>query len=144
MLRRLILLSGAGFLFVVLTALTQLGGLIFLASLALAGLLRRAGSDKVVAVVAGLVFFLAGVPLANLVIAPALAGLSGRVALPCQVGAEKPYAAMSPVYCVLGRNYVRRQVQVMLEAMGRDPYSCRGRRLDFGSHYPGDHDLILR
>lgn len=120
MLRRLILLSGAGFLFIVLTALTQLGGLIFLVSLALARALRRAGSTKAMAVLAGIVFFLASVPLANLFVAPALATLSGRVALPCEMSAEKPYAALSPIYCVLGRNYVRPEVQAMLEAMGRD------------------------
>jgi hypothetical protein len=120
MLRRVILLSGAGFLFVVLTALTQLGGVIFLASLALAWFLRRTGSTKAMAVFAGIVLFLAGVPLANLFIAPALATLHGRVALPCEMSAEKPYAALSPVYCALGRNYVRPEVQAMLEAMGRD------------------------
>jgi hypothetical protein len=120
MLRRLILLSGAGFLFVVLTALTQLGGVIFLASLALAWFLRRTGSTKAMAVFVGIVLFLAGVPLANLFIAPALATLSGRVALPCEMSAGKPYAALSRVYCALGRNYVRPEVQAMLEAMGRD------------------------
>lgn len=120
MFRRLILLSGAGFLFVVLTALTQLGGVIFLASLGLGWLLRRAGSGKALAILAGLVFLMAGVPLANFLIAPALAGLNGRVALPCAASAERPYAALSLIYCLLGRNYARPQVQAMLEAMGRD------------------------
>lgn len=120
MLRRLILLSGAGFLLVVLTALTQLGGLVFLASLALAWALRRTGSTKAMAVCAGIVLFLAGLPLANLFIVPALAGLNGRVALPCRMSAEKPYAALTPIYCALGRNYARPEVEAMLEAMGRD------------------------
>jgi hypothetical protein len=120
MLRRLILLGGAGLLFIVLTALTQLGGLIFLASLALGRLLRRAGSSKAMAVLAGMVLFLAGVPLANLLIAPALAGLNGRVALPCEASAERRYAALSPLYCGLGRNYARPEIEAMLEAMGRD------------------------
>jgi hypothetical protein len=120
MLRRLILLSGAGFLFIVLTALTQLGGLIFLASLTLGWFLRRAGSSKVLAVLAGIVIFLAGVPLANLLIAPALAALNGRVALPCETSAERPYAALSSLYFALGRNYARPEIEAMLEAMGRD------------------------
>ncbi|MBK1867748.1 hypothetical protein [Taklimakanibacter albus] len=120
MLRRLILLSGAGLLFVVLTALTQLGGLIFLASLALAWALRLAGSTRAMAVLAGIVLFLAGVPLANLFVAPALATLNGRVALPCEMSAGTSYAALSPVYCALGRTYARAEVQAMLEAMGRD------------------------
>lgn len=104
MLRRLILLSGAVFLFIVVTALTQLGGIVLLASLALGWLLRRAGSSRALAILAGLAFFVAGVPLVNLLIAPALAGLNGRVALPCAASAERPYAALSPIYCGLGRN----------------------------------------
>lgn len=120
MLRRLVILLGAGFLFILLTALTQLGGLVFLASLALGRLSRRAGSRKATAALAGAVFFVAGVPLANLFLAPALAGLNGRVALPCDVSAGKSYAALSPLYCALGRNYARPEVRAMLDAMGRD------------------------
>ena len=120
MLRRLILLSGAGFLFIVVTALTQLGGIVLLAGLGLGWLLRRAGSSRALAILAGLAFLIAGVPLVNLLIAPALAGLNGRVALPCAPSAEKSHAALSPIYCGLGRNYVRPEVEAMLEAMGRD------------------------
>ena len=120
MLRRLIFLIGAGLLFIVLTALTQLGGPVFLASLALAWALRRAGSNRTMAILAGIVFLIAGVPLVNLLIAPALAGLNGRVALPCAASAEKPYAALSSLYCGLGRNFVRPEIEAMLDAMGRD------------------------
>lgn len=113
MIRRLILLIGAGLLFVLLTALTQLGGLVFLASLGIALMLRR----KSLAALAGIAFFLVALPLANLFVAPALATLYGRVALPC---AGEPYAALSSLYCVLGRNYARPEVRTMLEAMARD------------------------
>lgn len=120
MIRRLILLVGAGLVFILLTALTQPAGIVFLASFALGCLLRRAGAGRVTAISAGIVFFLAGVPLASFLIAPALAGLNGRVALPCAASGDKPYAALSPIYCALGRNYARPEVQAMLEAMGRD------------------------
>lgn len=118
--RRLILLFGAGLLFILLTALTQLGGIVFLASLGLAWLLRRTGAGKAMAALAGIVCFSAGLLLANLFVAPVLAGLAGRVALPCQARIEKPYAALSPIYCALGRNYARPEVETMLQAMARD------------------------
>lgn len=120
MTRRLILLIGAGLIFVVLTALTQLGGVIFLGSLVVAWLLRRAGTRRTLAALAGAAFFLATVPLANLLVAPTLASLSGRVALPCRAGPQQAYAALSPIYCVLGRNYARPEVRTLLEAMTRD------------------------
>lgn len=120
MLRRLILIIGAGFPFIVLTALSQLSGLVFLASLALGWMLRRPGAGRKTVALAGTVCFVAGLPVANLLIAPALAGLGGRVALPCETSAQKPYAALSPLYCALGRNYARPEVEAMLQAMGRD------------------------
>lgn len=127
MLRRLILLIGAGLAFGGLTAITQLGGLVFLAGLILAWLLRRAGTRKPLAVLAGVVFFLAAVPLANLFVAPVLASLSGRIALPCRVGPQQAYAALSPIDCALGRNYARPEVEALLDAMARD----------LGQTYPG-------
>lgn len=120
MIRRLILLIGAGLLFILLTALTQLGGIVFLASLAFAWLLRRAGTRKSLSTLAGCAFFLAALPLANLFVAPALAALNGRVALPCRPGGEQSTAALSPIYCALGRNYARPEAARMLEAMARD------------------------
>lgn len=58
---------------------------------------------------------------------PALASLSGRVALPCRAGPPQSYTALSPIYCVLGRNYARPEVKIMLDAMARD----------LGQSYPG-------
>ncbi len=120
MFRRLILIIGAGLLFVLLTAFTQLGGLVFLGSLGLAWLLRRAGLRKPFSVLAGIASFLAALPLAHLFLAPALAALSDRVTLPCKATVERPYASLSPLYCALGRNYARPEVATMPEAMARD------------------------
>ncbi|WP_119392092.1 hypothetical protein [Taklimakanibacter lacteus] len=118
MVRRLIFLAGAAFVFALLTALTQPGGVIFLVALCLASTLRR--WSGALALLAGLAFFIIAVPLVNLLIVPPLAALNGRLPLPCEATAQRPYAALSPVYCLLGRNYARAEVKTMLEAMARD------------------------
>lgn len=107
------------------TALTQLGGIIFLAALCLAWMLRR--WSRLLAMSAGFAFFILAVPFVNLVIVPSLAALNERAPLPCEATAQRPSAALSPIYCVLGRNYVRAEVKTMLEAMARD----------LGQQYPG-------
>jgi hypothetical protein len=125
MMRRLIQFVGVAFIFFAATALTQLGGIIFLAALCVAWLLRRRG--KAFALLAGWAFFILAVPVVNLLIVPPLAALNGRAPLPCGATAQRPYAALSPIYCLLGRNYVRTEVAAMLEAMSRD----------LGQQYPG-------
>ncbi|QIG46852.1 hypothetical protein G5V57_03280 [Nordella sp. HKS 07] len=120
MIRRLILLVGAGLLFIVLTAFAQLGGIVFVAGLVMASWLRRAGARRSLAVLIAIAFFLTALPLANLLIAPALASLNGRVALPCRAGSPPSHAALSPIYCFLGRNYARPEVKTLLDAMTRD------------------------
>lgn len=127
MILRLIIFIGAGLLFFVLTAFAQLGGVVFLIGFVLALLLRRAGARRSLAVLAAFAFFLTALPLANLLIAPALASLNGRVALPCRAAPPPSHAALSPTYCLLGRNYARPEVKTLLDAMARD----------LGRAYPG-------
>lgn len=120
MLRRVILIIGVIIIFAVLTTVTQLGGVVFLLALLVAWCLRHSGLARPVAILAALVFFLAAVPLLNRYAVPPLAALGGREPLPCAATAEHPYAALSPVYCVLGRNYVRTRTKAMLDAMATD------------------------
>lgn len=120
MARRLAYVIGAGLLFALLTTVTQLGGLVFLATLLMVQLLRRAGGGKLAAALAGVVFFLAAIIAVNRYAVPPLAALNEREPLRCAANAEQPYAALNPVYCLLGRNYVRAEVKAMLDAMARD------------------------
>jgi hypothetical protein len=84
MIRRLVWITGAVLLFTVATAITQIGGLLFLATLALAWILRRAGLGKPAAGLGSGVFFLAAVIIANLYVVPPLAALGGREPLPAR------------------------------------------------------------
>lgn len=107
-------------LFVVLDKSTSTGGFVFLGVAYLAWDLHRGGTRLPMAMLAGLAFFLAGMPIANLVVAPIIGAQIGRVALPCKPGPDAPYAALTPLLCALGRNYVRPEVDVMLKEMARD------------------------
>ncbi|WP_119269485.1 hypothetical protein [Taklimakanibacter deserti] len=127
MLRRLIGIVGATLIFALATAVTQLGGVAFLLALLLVWIVRRSGMRKSVAVIAGIVFFIAGLGIANRFIVPPLAAQFGRAPLPCAATGEQPYAALSPLYCALGRNYVRPEARAMLDAMASD----------LAQHYPG-------
>ena len=120
MLRRLIVIIGAALFFAITTAVTQPGGLVFLLAFMLTWTLRRSGMRKPVAILTGIVFFLIAIPLVNRYVVPPLAALSGREPLPCTATADRPYAALSPLYCVLGRNYVRPETKGMLDAMAAD------------------------
>jgi len=106
--------------FILLNHLTSLGGLVLLGVVVLAWGLYRTGTSLPMAFLAGTAFFLAGLPIANLALTPILAQVVGRAALPCEPTADKPYGALTPLYCALGRNYARPRVEVMLEAMARD------------------------
>lgn len=120
MIRRLVYIIGAGLLFVAATAITQVGGIVFLVTLLLFRLLRRAGISKLVVALGGVVFFLAAIVAVNRYIVPPLAALNGREPLRCEAAEQRHYAALSPVYCALGRNYVRPEVKTVMEAMARD------------------------
>ena len=120
MARRLIQILGAGFVFALLTALTQLGGLVFLASLLGAWLMRRAGRAKSSAALVGIAVFAVALPVLNLIVVPPLAPLNDRVQLPCEATAQRPYAPLTSITCALGRNYARSEVAIMLKVMVRD------------------------
>lgn len=117
---RLMRIAGAVLFFALATAVTQLGGLIFLLALIVVRTLRRSGTRTPIAVLAGIVFFLAAIPLLNRYLVPPLAALGGREPLACYATVDRPYAALSPLYCILGRNYVRPEARVMMDAMASD------------------------
>jgi hypothetical protein len=120
MMRRLILLLGAAIFFAVASAVTQIGGVVFVGAVLFARALQRWGFGKSGAFLAGTTFFLVTTPILNLYVVPTLAARAGREALPCAATAERPYAALSPLYCGLARNYVRSEAKAVLEAMASD------------------------
>jgi hypothetical protein len=119
--------------FVVLTLLTQIGGVVFIIVLlidrvtfptALRGW-RRAGAA--VALFAGLYAAISSFVL------PPLAAWAGRVALPCRPGPGRPFGAANPVYCAFNRHYVDARLVALLAELARSVDSA----------FPGTTTLFL-
>ncbi len=111
---------GAGLLAVaaVLTALTQIGGVVFLLALVLVGLARRRIRPRHFHLPLAFVVLYA---LASAALVPPLANLGGRTALPCALLASNaPVDALSGLTCVLNRHYTTPAVAAMLAALARD------------------------
>ena len=115
---RWIRLAAFTILVVILTALTQVGGLILLASWAVchAAVPRRAGGlYRLTAVVVLFVVFYA---VATFFVIPPLAKIGGRVPLSCS-SADKLTSATT-LLCVLNRHYVSPRMKTTAEAFGAD------------------------
>lgn len=105
MLRLLLLVAAV----VLLTALTEIGGMVLLAVIAAARFLRWR-------TLATTTLFLVAYAAASLFVVPPLAQLGGRVPLPC---AGEPLRAM-PVLCALNRNYVTPGLRDLATALATD------------------------
>jgi hypothetical protein len=118
--------------FVVLTALTQIGGVVLiLATLAVRlALPNVTGWRRQISVIA---IFLAAYVAATTLAVPRLAAIGGRVPLPCAADSERPLVAASPAFCLLNRNYVVADLARLADALSRD--------LD--KIYPGTVTLFL-
>ena len=113
-----------GFAIVLLTLLTQIGGLAWLLALALRRLLPS--PRRLVFLV-----FVAGVYAAAMLVTHQVAPLFGRVPLPCFTTAN--LAVRSPLYCALNRNYVTPGLKAAAEA-----YAAH-----MASSFPGTKTLAL-
>ncbi|TCL95898.1 hypothetical protein C8J38_101247 [Rhizobium sp. PP-WC-2G-219] len=98
-------------LVLILTALTQIGGLAYLVSL---GLVRLAGWRKGVATFFVFLVVYAGATVLTQSIAPVF----GRVPLSCGQ-ADMPLAVRSPLFCALNRNYVTPAMKTAAIALAR-------------------------
>jgi hypothetical protein len=108
----------AGWLiFIVLTLLTQIGGVVLL----LYWIVRRPygprgwyrfGIDALL--------FVALYAVVSSLVVPPLAALGGRVPLPCFGDAERPFAAASPIYCAFNRNYVDARLVSLLTSLSHE------------------------
>lgn len=85
-----------------LTALTQVGGIAYLGALALARRLRDSRWIRPLNAVTAFLLLYAGLWVSSSLIAPLL----GRVPLPCRPPGEAAFAMQSSLYCVLNRHYV--------------------------------------
>lgn len=125
-------------LFLLLTLVTQVGGIAYLAALGLARLLRL----NALWLRLGLFVLCYGVvTLTAILVAPSF----GRVPLPCFAGNER-LAAQSPLYCVLNRNFVvpeLRDAALALAAQvdGQFPGTTT-LALDGGFPFPGGLPLL--
>src|SRR5262245_19597619 len=91
-------------MFVVLTLVTQVGGLIFLLTL-LIGLAFPQAFKGGGRAVAGVVLFALLYAAISPFVVPPLATLGGRAPLPCRADADRPFAAASAIHCAFNRHY---------------------------------------
>lgn len=98
-------------IFIVLTVLTQIGGLVYLFSLWLALKIKLAFKLKFLAV------FVCSYTIATFVIVPLLSPMFGRVRLPV----TKEFAPVNYITLVLNRNYVSPELKALLEKTAADP-----------------------
>ncbi|OWV77612.1 hypothetical protein ATY77_30000 [Rhizobium sp. R634] len=95
---------------IILTLLTQIGGIAYLLALAAA---RAIGTRRVPARLALFLLLYAGATLAANFTAP----MFGRVPLSCLAGATDRLVVRSPLYCALNRNYVTPGVRDLAQAL---------------------------
>lgn len=118
-------------LFVALTLLTQVGGIVFAVCWLMSRFLSplsgwwRAAING--ALFAGLYAVL------SIFVVPPLAALGGRVPLPCSATADRPFAAAHPMFCWLNRHYVDARFTTLMDDLSRD----------MTRQYPGTVTLFL-
>ncbi|RED44839.1 hypothetical protein [Aestuariispira insulae] len=95
--------------FLALTLLTQIGGLVYLLAWALTFNIRRFLPRQFWRVVLFLTLYVGA-----LFAAREMAPVYGRVPLPCLEGEQREFRMQSPIYCLLNRNYVRPEVRSMI------------------------------
>lgn len=107
-------IAGIAVTVIVLTLLTQIGGVALLAAVAA----RRALGlpQRLVATLSLLVMFYAATSLAASFVAP----LFGRVALPCFASQQSKLVIRSPMLCALNRHYVVPQLKLAALALAAD------------------------
>ncbi len=102
-------------LLLLLTALTQIGGVALIVALIVGGLLGRHGRSPIACWLIAGVLFAATYSLVSFVAVPPLAAALGRQALPCWELQGYGYAARSKLTCLLNRHYALPSVHVVLD-----------------------------
>ena len=113
-------------LVILLTAVTQIGGLLLWVSWPLLRIAhaRFAGRSRWLRMAAPAAVFLMIYAVASFVAVPPLASALGRDRLPCFAAEVRPLQAVSPLFCLTNRNYARPPVHRLLDdlstAMARE------------------------
>jgi len=106
---------------VVLTAVTQVGGLVLVVStLVVWAIVPNRKLSGARALPVHLFAFVGAYAVVSLVMVPIVAQSGGRVPLQCTATLETPYAARSPVLCLLNRHYVSPHLKSVVETLSRD------------------------
>jgi hypothetical protein len=130
--RRLLQLLPRAVVFIVLTLVTQVGGIAYLMGLAIASMVSRRFafySQSVIALLIAAPIYLA----MTYFLVPPLAAAMGRVRLPCETRSQSPLVAASKLTCVLNRSYVRPEVHSLLMSLGAEA----------GQRFPGTQVTAL-
>jgi hypothetical protein len=105
--------------FVLLTVLTQIGGLVLLLVWGMSRLMPRTmGARRRVTI--NTVLFAVSYAVVSVLVVPPLAALGGRVPLPCRASGDRSFEAGSILYCVLNRHYVVPDLAVLLTELSRE------------------------
>lgn len=112
--------------FVILTILTQIGGLVWIAAMMFA---HAAGLKGRLAKLIAFALLYAGATIATAYAAPHF----GRIPLSCFAGAPASLAVRSPLFCALNRNYVSPQMHKAAEAFATH----------MATAYPGTKTIVL-
>jgi hypothetical protein len=104
---------------VVVTLLTQVGGVVFIVSWLVSRLVLSRRLHGWHLVLSNTVLFVGLYAVTSIVAIPPLAALGGRVPLPCFEEKGRPFAAGHWVYCVLNRHYVDERVLSLLAELSR-------------------------
>lgn len=107
-------------IFVVLTALTQIGGIVYIVSSILVALvLGDRDRNRIVRWFVHLCVFSAIYLAVTLVAMPPIAREFDRYPLPCFASKARPYGALNPGFCLLNRHYAVMGVHRMLDGLAR-------------------------
>jgi hypothetical protein len=102
----------------IMTALTQIGGAVYVLAMLIVALFRRRMQlSLILRLGTGLFWFTVLYFAAGAYVVPPLAKTFGREPLPCAATEKQPYAPRSFVYCLLNRNYVKPETRETLEAL---------------------------
>ncbi|WP_339760549.1 hypothetical protein [uncultured Hoeflea sp.] len=119
-------LIGQVLTFGALTILTQIGGIVYLASKLATGAtgIRRSSATLLVFII----LYVAATASANMV-----APIFGRVPISCTAHASGTIAVQTPIYCILNRNYVTQSMLDLVSTLA----------VDVNQQFPGTTTVVL-
>jgi hypothetical protein len=118
-------------LFVALTLLTQVGGVVFAVCWVVSRFVPQVPAWRRATI--NIALFAALYAVTSIFVVPPLAALGGRVPLPCLATADRPFAAANPMFCWLNRHYVDTRLMTLMDGLSRD----------IARQYPGTVTLFL-